>query len=197
MGWLGSNLINPAATGALALSGTSNETISLPGTGYNTLSLGAIPGGATYSGVLTPSGTTYYLGGGGGPLTYTPAITGNYGLAVGSVGTVILTTSALYTGATTIASGGTLQFSNAGNQTFGSNISGGGGLLMAGAARWSSPPATPPAVSRTSIPARCNSATARQQRLRAGNITDNAALLFANPLPRPTAARSPATAASR
>ena len=46
--WLGSNLINPASTGAVALAGTSNETISMGG--YSTLSLGAVAGGATYSG---------------------------------------------------------------------------------------------------------------------------------------------------
>ena len=62
--WLGSNLINPASTGALALTGSSNETISMGS--FSSLSLGAVAGGATYSGSLTPSGTTYYLGGGGG-----------------------------------------------------------------------------------------------------------------------------------
>ena len=42
---------------------------------YGSLSLGA-SGNVTYSGILTPSGTTYNLGGGGGTLTFTPAITG-------------------------------------------------------------------------------------------------------------------------
>ena len=125
-GWLGSNLINPASTGALALTGSSNETINMAG--YSALSLGAVAAGATYSGSLTPAGTTYCLGGGGGVLTYTPAIAGNYGLAVGGVGTVILTASNSYTGATTIAGGGTLQFSSTANQTINGNISGGGAL---------------------------------------------------------------------
>ena len=126
------NFINPASTGAVALTGNDSESIYLPGTGYNTLSVGAVAGGATFSGTLTPAASTYYLGGGGGPLTYTPAITGNYGLAVGSLGSVILTGSNSYTGLTTIASGGTLQFSGAANRTVGSNISGGGALVMAG-----------------------------------------------------------------
>ena len=110
------NFINTASTGAVALTGNDSESIYLPGTGYNTLSVGAMAGGATFSGVLTPAASTYYLGGGGGPLTYTPAITGNYGLVVGSVGSVILTGSNSYTGPTTIASGGTLQFSSAANR---------------------------------------------------------------------------------
>ena len=43
--------------------------------GYASLSLGA-SGSVTFNGTLTPSGTTYNLGGGGGTLTFTPAITG-------------------------------------------------------------------------------------------------------------------------
>ena len=130
-GWLGSGLINQASTGALALTGSSNEAISMAVAGsysYSTLSLGAVAAGATYSGSLTPAGTVYCLGGGGGPLTYTPAVAGNYGLAVGGVGTLILTASNSYAGATIIANGGTLQFSNAANQTINGNISGGGAL---------------------------------------------------------------------
>ena len=130
MGWFSTGEINPGSTGPLALTGLSTETISM--SGYNTLSLGAVAGGATFSGSLTPAGATYYLGGGGGALTYTPAITGSYGLAVGSGGTVILTAGNSYTGPTTIASGGTLQFGSAANQALSSNVSGGGALVMAG-----------------------------------------------------------------
>ena len=48
---------------------------------YANLSLGA-SGNVTYSGASTPSGTTYNLGGGGGTLTFAPAITGAVGLNV-------------------------------------------------------------------------------------------------------------------
>ena len=61
-GWLGSGKISPATSGILALTGASNENINMGG--YATLGLGATARGATYSGVLTPSGSTYYFGGG-------------------------------------------------------------------------------------------------------------------------------------
>ena len=130
-GWLATGLINPASTGALAVSGANDtETIDLSTTysNYSGLSLGAVAAGATYSGALTPSGTTYRLGG-GGPLTYTPAISGGYGLVADN--TVILTAPASYTGPTTI-NAGTLQLANAASQTLVGNISGAGGLAYAG-----------------------------------------------------------------
>ena len=78
---------------------------------YTVLSLGA-SGNDTYSGILTPSGTTYHLGGGGGTLTFTPAITGARSLNVSGPGTVVLTNIAnTYTGGTTV-SAGTLQLNN-------------------------------------------------------------------------------------
>ena len=72
-GWLNSGKIASASAGALALIGNDSETINM--SGYASLSLGAT-GGATYSGTLTPSGSTYNLGGGGGTLTFTRAMTG-------------------------------------------------------------------------------------------------------------------------
>ena len=90
MGWLNSNDINPASTGALALTGTSSETINMGP--YASLSLGA-SGAVTYNGTLTPTGTTYLLGGGGGTLNFTPVLTGSYSLAVNGPGTVVLTTT--------------------------------------------------------------------------------------------------------
>ena len=132
--WIGSGFINPASTGVLALSGFDTETVSM--TGYSSLSLGAVAAGATFSGSLTPAGTTYRLGGGVGPLTYTPAVGGAIGLVVD--GTLILTGSASYTGPT-IISAGSLQFVNSGNQTLSGDIGGlgsvvvsGGGLTLAG-----------------------------------------------------------------
>ena len=60
---------------------------------YASLSLGA-SGNVTYSGALTPSGSTYNLGGGGGTLTFAPAITGAVSLNVSGPGTVVLTETA-------------------------------------------------------------------------------------------------------
>ena len=62
--------------------------------------LGAVPGGATFSGSLTPAGTTYNLGG-GGVLTVAFALTGNNSLLVNN--TLILAGNNTYTGTTTIA----------------------------------------------------------------------------------------------
>jgi autotransporter-associated beta strand protein len=108
-GWLSSGLINPNSTGVVALSGNSSLSITM--TGYSSLSLGAVPGGATYRGTLTPAGSTYRLGGGGGILTVTSNLTGANNLVVGSggPGTVVLAGgSDTYSGTTTITAG-TLQ----------------------------------------------------------------------------------------
>ena len=102
-GWLGSNDINTASAGALALTGASSETITMRG--YASLSLGA-SGAATYSGALTPAGTVYRLGGGGGTLTFASALTGSSSLAVTGPGTIVLTTTNnTYSGGTSISSG--------------------------------------------------------------------------------------------
>ncbi len=134
--WLASGKLSTASSGALALtSGASdNEPLSLGS--YSTLSIGAVAGGsATYGGSLTPSGTTYYLGGGGGQLTITAPLTGANGLVAGNGGggTVILTTSNNYSGST-IVSAGVLQISNTnslGTQGV-AGVSGSGGLGWSG-----------------------------------------------------------------
>ena len=59
---------------------------------YASLSLGA-SGAATYSGILTPAGATYRLGGGGGTLYFASALTGSNSLAVSGSGTVVLTST--------------------------------------------------------------------------------------------------------
>jgi autotransporter-associated beta strand protein len=105
-GWLSSGKIAAASAGAVALIASSSEAISM--SGYASLSLGA-SGSVTYSGILTPSGTTYNLGGGGGTLTFTPSITGAASLNVGGPGAVVLTGGNTYTGGTTVG-GGVLQF---------------------------------------------------------------------------------------
>ena len=58
-------MISQSSSGALALVGANSETINLRAS-YTGLALGAAPGGATYSGSLTPAGAAYNLGGGGG-----------------------------------------------------------------------------------------------------------------------------------
>lgn len=67
------NKINPASTGVVALNLASANALNL--NGYNNLSVGAI-GAFTYSGTLTPAGTTYRLGGGGGALTVSSILAG-------------------------------------------------------------------------------------------------------------------------
>jgi len=127
-GWLNSGRINTASNGAvaLALGSTSNETINMSSpVSYPQLSLGAISN-TTYSGVLTPAGSTYYLGGGGGKLTFTPNLSGSRSLVVGGPGTVVLTGSNTYTGSTTV-SNGTLKILSpssipGGNLNVGSNL---------------------------------------------------------------------------
>jgi autotransporter-associated beta strand protein len=66
--------INTTSTGAFALTASTSENFDFSSASNNfaNLSLGA-SGSATYSGTLTPNGTTYRLGGGGGTLTFTPS----------------------------------------------------------------------------------------------------------------------------
>ena len=54
-----------SSSGVAALAANSGNALNF--SGFPTLRLGAV-GNATYSGTLTPSGTTYRLGGGGGAL---------------------------------------------------------------------------------------------------------------------------------
>ncbi len=119
-------LINTASTGVVALGADSANPLNF--SGFSSLSLGAIPGSGamtqntfTYSGVLTPNGSTYLLGGGGGTLTVSSALTdvtpGDavvVGLNGTLIGSVILTGANTYTGATTITSGAVLQIGNGG-----------------------------------------------------------------------------------
>lgn len=80
-------------------------------------SLGAV-GSVSYTGTLTPQGTTYRLGGGGGTLTLTKsnALTGGGNeLVVIGPGTVVLADANDYGGGTTV-SAGTLQIGNGGTK---------------------------------------------------------------------------------
>ena len=99
-----------AFTVALAVSSSNNLNFSSSAVGasLSAASLGAW-GDVIYTGTLTPSGTTYRLGGAGGTLILgnNNALTGNNALLVGSTGngTVILAGTNNYTGNTTIQAG--------------------------------------------------------------------------------------------
>jgi len=115
--WLASNRIDPASTGALALTADSSENINMAG--YPTLSLGAATGATVnYTGTLTPANPgTWYLGGGGGHITFPKLVlTGTVNAVLGSgdrggSGTLTFPDSAdptktnTYTGTTTINGG--------------------------------------------------------------------------------------------
>ena len=81
-------LIATSSAGSLALTGSTSENLNL--STYASLGLGAI-GSVTYSGTLTPNGTTYRLGGGGGTLNFAGTLADTSGptaVAVSSSGTV-------------------------------------------------------------------------------------------------------------
>ena len=100
--WLATGTIATGSSGAVALTASTAEPIGMAG--YNSLSLARI-GSVTYSGVLTPAASGYFLGGGGGTLTFAPALTGGNGLTVSGPGSVVLTASNSYSGNTTVNSG--------------------------------------------------------------------------------------------
>ncbi len=126
-GWLSSGLIDTASTGTIALTGNSSANVDFSANGGYNLLLGAYAN-STFTGTLTPNGTTYRLGGGGATLTLsgTNALTGTNTLQVGPAlrlgavgtptgaipnaqtsagGTVALSASNDISGATTVNSG--------------------------------------------------------------------------------------------
>ena len=154
-GWLANGPLAANSVGAIALPNgvTDNESITIPAA-LTTLSLGAV-GNATFSGTLVPAVNTYYLGGSGGTLTFTPGLTGTNSLVAGiGGGTVILTGTNTYTGSTTVSAGtlaivgtgllgggnygtaiansGALVMNTASNQIFSGTISGAGALYQTG-----------------------------------------------------------------
>jgi autotransporter-associated beta strand protein len=117
-----------ASSNALNLSSTTGATLPNASLGAN--------GTFTYSGVLTPNGTTYRLGGGGGILTVSSQLTDSRTLVVRGPGTVILSgTANTFTGDTTVNSG-TLQINHAGalNHTAGNVTINSGGIVLSAAA---------------------------------------------------------------
>jgi autotransporter-associated beta strand protein len=101
------NRITAASGGAIAADNYAATGFDFNTPGLTTASLGAV-GSVSYTGTLTPNGTTYRLGGGGGTLTManTNALTGANSLIVNGIAT--LSANNDYTGTTTINGGGTL-----------------------------------------------------------------------------------------
>ena len=107
------------SAGAVALTADTNENLDFSSGGPNNftgLFLGAV-GNATFGGTLTPNGTTYRLGGGGGTLTVSGlnTITGaTNNLTVGGIiySTVVLSNSNDFAGTTTVNAAATLRIAH-------------------------------------------------------------------------------------
>ena len=150
------NRIVATSTGAIAADNYAGTNFNFNSAGLTAASLGAV-GNVTYTGTLTPNGTAYRIGGGGGTITManTNTITG-VGNTLTVNGSAILGAANDFNGTTTINSGaaltlgtgitgqngsigsasvvdnGTLVFNNADTQIFGAVISGTGGLTKNG-----------------------------------------------------------------
>lgn len=108
------NRIDGTSTGAIAADNYASAAFDFSAAGLTDASLGAV-GNVTYTGTLTPNGTTYRLGGGGGSLIYPNAITGAAnGLTITGPGIITLTNAGNTYGGTTSVNGGTLTVSEAG-----------------------------------------------------------------------------------
>lgn len=110
------NKLQKSSTAVVALAADSSNTLDFTGANWR---LGAT-GAFAFSGTLTPNGTTYRLGGGGGTLTVSAAnaLSGARSVDIdhtaAPAGAVILSNSNSYSGATTI-NGGTLKLGSLGN----------------------------------------------------------------------------------
>jgi len=99
------NRIVAASAGAIAADNYAAAAFDFSAAGLTAASLGAV-GTVNYAGTLTPNGTTYRLGGGGGTLTYPTVITGSALTVTGaSTGMVVLSNTANAMGALTVSSG--------------------------------------------------------------------------------------------
>ncbi len=121
--------ISTASTGALALTtadaATALNFTTTPLSPFAAMAVGAV-GNVTYTGTYTPAGGIYRLGGGGGTLTYSPAIAGASSVITGNIGatgTLILGNAAnSYTGTTTLKGGVVLQVGSIANGSAASPI---------------------------------------------------------------------------
>ena len=128
------NTISNQSAGTVALGANSGNPLNV--SSLTNVSLGALNGTWTNSGVLTPFGDTYRLGGGGGTLVVTTVLTdqvaGATGLLAfgsGTGGTVVLAATNAYTGSTTLA-GGTLSIGSYSNLPLASPLVFSGGILQ-------------------------------------------------------------------
>jgi autotransporter-associated beta strand protein len=97
------NRIVSSSAGVIAVDNYASTNFNLSTAGLTNASLGAL-GNVTYTGTLTPNGTTYRLGGGSGTLTVVNPLSGN-GRSLVVNGSVILQAANTYTGDTTVSNG--------------------------------------------------------------------------------------------
>jgi autotransporter-associated beta strand protein len=142
------SMVDSGSGGVLALDAATYATnLNLSSIGNGLMRLGAVGGSGVYGGsTLTPGGSTYRLGGGGGTLTVTNGVLAGAGnsLEVGTVGingagTVVLSAANTYGGTTTVNPGSSLQGAaqSSGGTPFGNGSTAvnlnGGSLILTGA----------------------------------------------------------------
>ena len=94
--------INPASVGVLALTADDSAALDFGAASLSSLSLGAI-GSINFSGTLSPAGSTYQLGGGGGTLDVNSPLTGAANnLSIDGGAPVFLNATNTYGGSTTV-----------------------------------------------------------------------------------------------
>ena len=107
---------NSSVVALAANSGNNLDFSSSTGAGLPNASLGAV-GSQTYSGTLTPGGSTYRLGGGGGSLTFASLLSGANSLSSTqprAARSVLTNSNNSLTGSTTVGAGNTLQLAAGG-----------------------------------------------------------------------------------
>ncbi|MCH7227663.1 beta strand repeat-containing protein [Haloferula sp. A504] len=116
------------SSGTVAADNYAATAFDLDTPGLTDVSLGAV-GSVAYTGTLTPAGTTYRLGGGGGTLTMSNGFGGaGDDLAVRGPGTVILGAANAYDGSTSVTDA-TLQLNAASSLPSGTTLSLSNGTL--------------------------------------------------------------------
>ena len=124
--------IAATSTGAIAADNYASTNFDFNTAGLTGAYLGAV-GNVTYTGVLTPNGNAWRLGGGGGMLTLPSPLTGaSNTLSVG--GYVVLPAGNTFTGLTTINSGGTLELDSGLGSIGSTSIVNNGTLMVTSAA---------------------------------------------------------------